>query len=104
MEFFFGLGNDGKRADSVAVCMLFAWQFCWCPFWDGENVTLSKANRDLQRSGIKRSRLASPGSIHQPFILKVMLSYVIFKNVLVFVCYIKDVVFNYMYVVCLWTL
>jgi len=18
-----------------------SWQFCWCPFWDGENVTLS---------------------------------------------------------------
>ena len=31
------------------------------PFWDGENVTLSKANRDLQRSGIKGSRLESPG-------------------------------------------
>ena len=31
-------------------------------FWDGENVTLSKVVGDLQRSGIKRSRLESPGS------------------------------------------
>ena len=32
-----------------------------CPFWDGENVTLSKVVGDLQRSGIKRSRLEPPG-------------------------------------------
>ena len=31
-----------------------------CPFWDGENVTPSKVNRDLQRLGMKRSRLESP--------------------------------------------
>ena len=24
------------------------WQFCWWPFWDGENVTLSRAVGDLQ--------------------------------------------------------
>ena len=28
-----------------------SWQFCWCPFWDGENVNLSEVIRDLQRSG-----------------------------------------------------
>ena len=25
-----------------------SWQFCWCPFWDGENVTLSKVVGELQ--------------------------------------------------------
>ena len=42
-----------------------SWQFCWWPFWDGENVTrnqwLSQSLSDLQRSGIKRSQLGSPG-------------------------------------------
>ena len=30
-------------------------------FWDGENVTLSRVKSDLQRSGMKRARLESPG-------------------------------------------
>ena len=38
------------------------WQFCDCDlFGDGENATLSKVKlSDLQRLGIKRSRLESP--------------------------------------------
>ena len=32
-----------------------SWWFKPWPFWDGDNVSLSMANRDLQRSGIKRS-------------------------------------------------
>ena len=32
---------------------VYSWQFCWWPFWDDENATLSKVIRDLQRSGIK---------------------------------------------------
>ena len=51
---------------SIASKKTNTWQFCWWPFGDGENVTLSKANRDLQRSGIKRSRIESPGLFRFP--------------------------------------
>ena len=35
--------------------ILLTWQFCWWPFWDGKKRDpKSRANRDLQRSGIKK--------------------------------------------------
>ena len=34
---FIGKQNtEKKELDDVTD----AWQFCWCPFWDGENLTL----------------------------------------------------------------
>ena len=39
----------------------YTWWFKPWPFWDGENVTLFKGLSDLQRSGMKRSRIESPG-------------------------------------------
>ena len=42
--------------------LIHSWQFCWRPFWGSEKSDpKSKANRDLQRSQIERSRLESPG-------------------------------------------
>ena len=38
------------------------WQFCWWPFWDGYISDLLKWLSDLQRLGMKRSRVESPGT------------------------------------------
>ncbi len=48
------------RKDSVHHKIESRWFEPW-PYWDGEKVTLSKANRDLQRSRIKRSPAELPG-------------------------------------------
>ena len=53
-EFDENLGLQSVYLAILRVCDLFGMV--------SENVTLSRANRDLQRLGIKRSRLESPGS------------------------------------------
>ena len=40
---------------------MVSWQFCWWPFRDDFCDPNSKVIGDLQQSGIKRSRLESPG-------------------------------------------
>ena len=49
--------------DLIGAAYISTWQFCQplCPFWDGEKVTPSKVNRDLQRLGMKRSRIETTG-------------------------------------------
>ncbi len=54
--------------DLTFFIFFWAWQFCWWPFWDGENVTLSRANRDIQLGDKARSRLESPGGFLFPYI------------------------------------
>ena len=44
----FPQGENKECLKPPSKIYLSTWQFCWCPFWDGEKVTLSKANRDLQ--------------------------------------------------------
>ena len=36
--------QNGDKSEKLTL----SWQFCWCPFWDGENVTLSKVVGELQ--------------------------------------------------------
>ena len=38
------------------------WQFCWWPFWDGEFTWPVKGRIVTSNWGIKRSRIASPGT------------------------------------------
>ena len=54
--------NRGPHLGSryIYYIHLHTWQFCWWPFWHGENVALSKAGGVLQRSKIKFGHFESP--------------------------------------------
>ena len=54
---FQGLQKPPTSVQTPFIFLGYTWQFCWCPFFGmvSSRDPNSKANRDRQRSGIKRS-------------------------------------------------